>query len=91
MTDKELKKVLKQLPVQYADDAAGFDREKLRNEVIKAEIAIHEVRQAEQADDELTREKEKVKELAGPYRDANKAQTAKIKYLLHLLDERGEL
>lgn len=91
MTDKELKKVLKQLPVQFADDVAGYDRDKLRNEIIKSEVSLHEVRVAEGNDEELTREKEKVKELAGPYRDAKKAQTAKIKYLLHLLDERGEL
>lgn len=91
MTDKELKKVLKQLPTQYADDVNGFDRDRLRGEIIKSEVALHEVRVAEGNDDELTREKEKVKELAGPYRDAKKAQTAKIKYLLHLLEERGEL
>lgn len=91
MNDKDLKKVLKALPTGYADDTAGFDNVRIREEIIKSEVALHEVRTCEGNDDELTREKEKVKELAGPYRDAQKAQTAKIKYLLHLLDERGDL
>jgi len=43
------------------------------------------------ADAKLSGAKELVKEYSAPYRDAIKAQTAKIKYALFLLEQKGAI
>ena len=87
----DIKKIIKSLPTGYAEDAASLDGEQLRAEIIKAETSQRETEREMKADEKLCGAKEVVKDLAAGYRDAIKAQRAKISYSLHLLDERGEL
>lgn len=85
-----ISKVLKALPTGYADDAAGWDEDRLRAEVLKASATVQEVERERDADDKLNGAKEIVSDLSVPYRDALKAQKAKIGYALHLLAEAGK-
>lgn len=87
----DIKKVIAKLPTGYLDDVASMDGSQLRGEIIKAESNIREILKEMAADEKLTGAKELVKDFVGGYNDAKKAQRAKIEYLLHLLEERGEL
>jgi hypothetical protein len=87
----DIKKVIAKLPTGYLDDVAGMDGAKLRSEIIQAESNIREILKEQAADEKLQGARELVKDFVGGYNDAKKAQRAKIDYLLHLLDERGEL
>lgn len=87
----DIKKVIAKLPTGYVDEVAGMDGAKLRSEIIQAESNIREVLKEMAADEKLQGARELVKDFLGGYNDAKKAQRAKIDYLLHLLEERGEL
>ncbi len=87
----DIKKVIAKLPTGYLDDVAGMNGAELRAEIIKAETSIREVLKEQAADEKLQGARELVKDFVGGYNDAKKAQRAKIEYLLHMLEERGEL
>ena len=87
----DIKKIAAKLPSGYAEDAAGMSGSQLRDEIIKAETALHEVDKELKADEKVTGARELLKDLVGAYNDTKKAQRAKIQYALHLLEERGEL
>jgi len=87
----DILKILAKLPAGYAEDVAGFDTGRLQTEVLKCETNIRQVEQEKEADEKLSGAKSLVKDLSAPYRDAVAAQRAKIKYLLHVLEERGQL
>lgn len=82
-------KVLKALPTGFADEAAAFDEAGLKAAIVKAEGSIQEVDREEEKDDALKAARANAKDLGAAYRDARKAQKAKIKYCLHLLEEKG--
>lgn len=87
----DIKKIIAKLPVGFAEDAAGMNREQLRAEVMKAEIAMRQVEHDMKADEKLTGARELVKDYSAAYNEVKKAQRAKIAYSLHVLEERGEL
>lgn len=65
-----IEKVIRALPAGYADDAAGFDEDKLRDEILKASARIGEIEDERDADDKLNGAKDLVADLSAPYRDA---------------------
>lgn len=87
----DIKKIIARLPSGYVEETAGMDGSQLRSEIIKAEASLREVDKEQKADEKLQGAKELLKDLAGAYNDARKAQRAKIAYTLHMLEERGEL
>ncbi len=87
----DIMKLLAKLPPGYAEDIAGYDKARLQAEVLQSEANIRQVENEKEQDEKLNGAKSLVKDLAGPYRDAVSAQRAKIKYVLHILDERGQL
>ena len=87
----DIKKIIAKLPAGFAEEAAGLSATQLRAEIIKAETAIRWTEQEKAADEKLSGARSLVKDLSAPYNEAKGAQTAKIKYSLHVLEERGEL
>ena len=81
-------KVILGLP-EFKDTADASSIEDLKKIIVESEGNIYTIDQAKEADTKLTIAKETVKEYSEPYRDAIKAQTAKIKYALHLLEGKG--
>jgi hypothetical protein len=81
-------KVIEKLP-EFKDTADSSSEEDLKKIIITCEGNIYTVDQDKAADVKLTGAKEFVKEYSEPYRDAIKAQTAKIKYALFLLEGKG--
>ena len=87
----DIKKVIAKLPTGYAEEAAGMNGDQLRAEIIRAETSLKWVRQEEKADEKYQGAKELAKDLGAAYREAKAAQSAKIDYSLHVLEERGVL
>lgn len=82
-------KVLKDLP-EFKDTADAASTEDLKKIIVTCEGNIYTIDKEKDADVKLNAAKEIVKEYSGPYRDAIKVQTAKIKYALFLLENKGE-
>lgn len=86
-----LRKLLKQLPVGFAEEADAMGPDDARAAIIQAETRIQETERAKENDENLEALREKMQDLNGSYADAVKAQRAKIKYLLMKLEQSGEL
>lgn len=87
----DINKIIAKLPAGFVDDASGMDGDQLRAEIIRAETALREVDSAQKEDEKLAGAKEIVKDIVAGYNDVKRAQRAKIQYVLHVLEERGEL
>ena len=86
----DIKKIIAKLPTGFVEEAAGLDGDALRAAIVRAEERIRETEREQGQDEKLAGAREIVKDLAGAYNDAKRAQRAKIAYALHLLEERGE-
>lgn len=80
--------IIKKMP-EFKDTADAASVEDLKKIIIECEGNIYTVEKDMAEDSKLAGAKEVVKELAGPYRDAKKAQQAKIQYALFLLEGKG--
>lgn len=86
-----LKSILKKLPAGWADDAEAMSEEELRAVIVESSNNIRTAT-AEMEDNEgFKAAKEAYKLAAEPFKDAVKAQQAKIAYALHLLEEKGKI
>lgn len=85
------KSVLKALPTGFLEEAEAMDEKALRELVVASEGNIRETEREREADEKLQGAKSIVKDLVGPYRDAIKAQRAKIACAMYFLEGRGVL
>lgn len=86
----DIKKAIAKAGAGVWEDMASMGEEALRGEVLKAQASIREVEAAQEADEELTRAKDTVRELRAPYTDALKSQKARTFLALYRLDELGK-
>jgi hypothetical protein len=86
---KRWMKVLESIPEfrEIADAASKDDLDKI---ILQCEGNIYVVDKEKESDVKLNAAKELVKDYMGPYREAVKVQTAKIKYALFLLEGKGD-
>ncbi len=82
-------KIIKDLP-EFKEIADSASQEDLKKIIVSCEGNIYTIDREKSNDSKLNSAKELAKEYAAPYRDAVKVQTAKIKYALYLLENRGE-
>jgi|ERR1700722_4520352 len=82
-------KYLKKLEQEFVDSLTAMDTEEIKKRVLEAESNIYEMESAKEKDAELSDAREKVKELSKVYRETKATDTAKIKYCLFVLENRG--
>lgn len=82
-------KVLKDLP-EFKENADAASADDLKKIIVTSEGNIYTIEKEKGDDTKLNAAKELVKDYSGPYRDAIKVQTAKVKYALFLLEGKGE-
>lgn len=87
MPEKWMKIVNKMPEFKDTADAASVDD--LKKIIVTSEGNIYTVENEMAADIKLTQAKELVKDYSAAHKEAIKAQTAKIKYALHLLENKG--
>lgn len=81
-------KVLKEFP-EFKENADACNQEDLNKIILTCEGNVYTIEKEKLNDVKLNGAKELVKEYSAPYRDAIKVQTAKIKYALFLLENKG--
>lgn len=81
-------KVLESMP-EFKDTAEAASAEDLKKIIVQCEGNIYTIEKEKSEDVKLNGAKDLVKEYSASYREAMKAQTAKIKYSLFLLDSKG--
>ena len=82
-------KVLKDLP-DFKESVDAMSPEDIKKIIIQSEGNLYTIDKEKDGDVKLNAARELVKEHSAPYRDAKKVQTAKIKYCLYVLENRGE-
>lgn len=80
--------IIKKMP-EFKDAADAASEADLKKIIVEAEGNLYTVDKEIEADGKLAGAKEIVKELSEPYKDAKKAQQAKIQYALFLLEGKG--
>ena len=73
----------------FIDTANSLSENELKKLILSCEANINKVEEAKANDQKLNDAKETVKEYTAPYSETKKLLTAKIKYSLYLLNERG--
>lgn len=86
-----LKSTMKNLPVGFAEEAEGMDEEQLRSVVVESSNNIKIAKEEMLENDGYKSAKEAFAQVAGPLKDAVKAQSAKVAYALHLLEQKGKI
>jgi Asp-tRNA(Asn)/Glu-tRNA(Gln) amidotransferase C subunit len=86
-------------PVKYMKkiaDIPGFvegidsmDTDEIKRKILETEGHIYDVDRSKEADEELSKLKEKVSEILKPYRETKAIETAKLKYCIYVLESRG--
>lgn len=86
--EKYLKK-LNSLATGYTDTIDGADTEEIKKKILSAENNIFEIDNEKDNNDKLKDLKAEIKKINGPFQEAKSLETAKIKYCLHILTNRG--
>jgi len=81
-------KVIQKLP-EFKDIADAADTDELKKIVVRCEGNLYTIEKEMAEDIKLCAARELVKQHSEPYNDAKKVQTAKIKYAMFRLEERG--
>lgn len=75
----------------FDDKAQSMSSDELKKELVNCECTIVQFEKDKEADTKLTAAKEEVKELASVYNETIKEHEAKIKYIVYVLEERGDI
>lgn len=75
----------------WVSSVDGMDMDAMKAEMFTCEKTIDECEKDMEEDASLAKAKEDVKYLSGAYRDTLGCQKAKIKYLIHVMKNRGYL
>ncbi len=81
-------KVIKELP-EFKDTADAASPDDLKKIIVRCEGNISTIEKEKDSDVKLNAARELVSEASEPYRSAIKAETAKIKYSVFLLEGKG--
>lgn len=82
-------KIIKSLP-EFQDEADAASSDGLKKIIVDSSGRVSFIEKEMSNDVKLNAAKEMVSEYSASYKEAIKAQTAKIKYAVYLLEGRGE-
>ena len=85
---KYLKK-LNNLSPEFIETIDGLDTEEIKKRIVSSENNIYEIEKEKDNNSEILRLKEELKLINGPFAEAKGLETAKIKYCLFTLSNRG--
>lgn len=83
-------KIIKELP-GFVDETDAATVDALKKIIVESEGNIYTIEKDKEENERIKEAKEALKEYLGPYRDAVKTQTAKIKYCIYLLAQKGHV
>lgn len=77
------------LPTGFEEGVESMDTDEIKKKIYECQAHCYEIDKAKDNDEKLQQAKELVKELSAPYSDAQKVETAKVKYCFFVLEGRG--
>lgn len=77
------------LPTGFEEGVQSMDTDDIKKKIFECQAHSYEIDKAKDADEKLQAAKELVKDLSAPYSDAQKVETAKLKYCFFVLESRG--
>lgn len=86
---KKYSKKISESDAEFLDNVMSLETEDIKKKILECEGNIYEVESAKDADEELIKTREKVKEMAAPYKETKSLEAAKLQYCLFVLEERG--
>lgn len=93
MKDKQFpqkhSKKLEEFAQGYMETVDGSDTEELKRFILSAERNIYEIEYEKDNNNKIAKMKEDLKEATAPFSEAKTTETAKIKYCLYTLENRG--
>lgn len=89
MSDQFPEKHLKKIPTEFVDSVSSMDENEIKERILTCEQHLYEIDEAMDKDDKLNGAKENVKEFSKPYRETKQTESAKIKYCMFVLENRG--
>lgn len=82
-------KYRKKIDQEFLDNVQSMDTEDIKKRVLEQESVVYDIENGKEEDKDLTEAREKVKEFSKPYREKKAEATAKIKWCLFVLENRG--
>jgi len=73
----------------FLEEAEGASIEELKSKIVQAEEKLYNIDKAKETDENLIAAKNNVKEFSKAYREAAAYETAKLKYCLYVMENRG--
>lgn len=89
MSEHFPEKYLKKMPIEFIDSINAMDENEIKARILTCEQHLYEIDDAMDNDEKLLSAKEGVKEFSKPYRETKQTETAKIKYCMFVLENRG--
>jgi len=83
--------IIKKLPVGFKEEADAMGETSLRNVIVDSTNNIRNIEIELETNSKYLALKDAVKEITEPFNEAKKTQSAKIKYCVKLLKEKGIL
>jgi hypothetical protein len=90
LNDKKLKKISKELGVEFLKELEALSPEELREKVVQAESSVKQAYDELDANHEYQELKENKKAMEQGMKDVKKRQNAITLYALHLMEEMGK-
>jgi cytochrome c556 len=83
--------LIKNLPTGFVEEADAMSEKELRDLIVDSENNIRITNEEKENNEGFKAAKDSYKDAAAPFRDAIKAQQAKIAYALNALESKGKL
>jgi DNA-binding transcriptional regulator GbsR (MarR family) len=83
------KKHYKNLDNAFTEAVESMQPEEIKRKILESEQALYDIEDVVAADEDLAKAKEAVKEMSADYKSDIARETAKIKYLLFVMENRG--
>lgn len=82
-------KYMKKLDDAFIDTVNTMSEDDIKERIVSCEGNLSEIENAKKNDQKLQQSKELSKELSAPYRESHAIETAKIRFLVYTLEQRG--
>lgn len=88
--NKSIEEKIQKAAPEFVTEVVGLSVEELDARVLKLAKEVEAIQDAKEADEEYQTAKELVTEMAAPYNESKRGAQMRIKYLIFLINEKGE-
>lgn len=83
--------VLKRVPKEFIDVVEAMNDDEVKARIVEVETHLYEIARDKESNEKLVEVRTKLKEMMEPYKEAKQVETAKMQFLMNMLEERGKI